>query len=79
MNMVFFSWFFDFWFFGRCMYGGILVFMLWVVGNVVFIVFMVKEFFKNGKVLIFELKDFNGSLFNGLKSKKNIVKVSFLC
>jgi nucleoporin NDC1 len=73
------SWPSDLWLFGRCMYGGILVSMLWAVGNAAFTASMAKEPLKNGKALTSESKDPNGSLLNGLKSKKNTVKVSFSC
>lgn len=70
------SWPSDLWLFGRCMYGGIMVSLLWAVGNAAFTASMAQEPLKNGKALTSESKDPNGSLLNGLKSKKNTVKVS---
>ncbi|KAH8175483.1 nucleoporin protein ndc1-Nup domain-containing protein [Sarocladium implicatum] len=68
------TWPSDLWLFGRCMYGGIMVSLLWAVGNAAFTASMAQEPLKNGKALTSESKDPNGSLLNGLKSKKNTVK-----
>lgn len=70
------TWPSDMWLFGRCMYCAILVSVLWAVGNAAFTSSMAKEPLKNGKALTSESKDPNGSLLNGLKSKKDTVKVS---
>lgn len=69
------NWPSDLFLFGRCMYGGILVSLLWAVGNAAFTASMAREPLKNGKALTSESKDPNGSLLNGLKSKKSTVKV----
>jgi nucleoporin NDC1 len=61
----------------RCAYAGFLLSLIWLFGNLAFSIFMVKEPLKNGKPLTSESKDPNGSLLNGLKSKKASVQVSF--
>ena len=60
----------------RCIYAGTLMNFVWSAGNTAFSVFMVKEPLKNNKPLTTESKDPNGSLLNGLKSKKLSIKVS---
>ncbi len=47
---------------------------MWMLGNSAFSIFLVKEPLKNGKPLTSEAKDQNGSLLNGLKSKKPVIK-----
>ncbi|PFH60472.1 hypothetical protein XA68_10906 [Ophiocordyceps unilateralis] len=64
------SWPIDLFLMARCVYAGTLLFVVWSTGNMAFSVFMVKEPLKNGKPLTSESKDPNGSLLNGLKSKK---------
>lgn len=59
----------------RCFYAGVLLFFVWQSGNAAFSVFMVKAPLKGGQPLTFESKDPNGSLLNGLKSKKLPIKV----
>ncbi|KAG5935946.1 hypothetical protein E4U60_002877 [Claviceps pazoutovae] len=54
----------------RCLYAGTLMNFVWSSGNTAFSVFMVKEPLKHGIPLTSEAKDPNGSLVNGLKSKK---------
>ncbi|KAH6695800.1 nuclear envelope protein [Plectosphaerella plurivora] len=54
----------------RCTWAGFLLFIIWNIGNYAFSLFMVKAPLKNGKPLTSESKDPNGSLLNGLKSKK---------
>ncbi|UNI19806.1 hypothetical protein JDV02_005957 [Purpureocillium takamizusanense] len=64
------SWPIDLYLLARCVYAGTLLNFLWAVGNTAFSIFMVKTPLKNGKPLTSESKDPNGSLLNGLKSKK---------
>lgn len=64
------SWPLDPFLFVRSILAGTLLFFIWTAGNVAFSVFMVKEPLKNGQPLTSESKDPNGSLLNGLKSKK---------
>jgi nucleoporin NDC1 len=59
----------------RCIYAGTLMNFAWAAGNTAFSVFMVREPLKNGNPLTSESKDANGSLLNGLKSKKLSIKV----
>lgn len=75
-NMLPPSWPTDIWVLARCVQAGTLIFFIWNAGNFAFSSFMVKEPLKNGKPLTSESKDPNGSLLNGLKSKKLSVKVS---
>lgn len=49
---------------------------VWSSGNTAFSVFMVREPLKDGNPLTSESKDPNGSLLNGLKSKKLSIKVN---
>lgn len=65
----------DMWLLGRCTLAGTLLIFLWAAGNLAFSIFMVKEPLKNGLPLTSDSKDPNGSLLNGLKSKKLSVKV----
>jgi nucleoporin NDC1 len=58
----------------RCLWAGTLLSFLWMMGNTAFSIFLVKEPLKNGKPLTSEAKDPNGSLLNGLKSKKDSIK-----
>lgn len=62
----------------RCVLAGFLAVFIWSAGNAAFSIFLVKEPLKNGKPLTSESKDPNGSLLNGLKSKKLSIKVWFL-
>ncbi|PHH75180.1 hypothetical protein CDD80_2592 [Ophiocordyceps camponoti-rufipedis] len=64
------SWPMDLFLMARCIYAGTLLFVIWSTGNTAFSLFMAKEPLKNGKPLTSESKDPNGSLLNGLKSKK---------
>ena len=70
------SWPIDLYLLARCVYAGTLLNFLWAVGNTAFSIFMVKEPVKNGKPLTSESKDPNGSLLNGLKSKKLSIQAS---
>lgn len=74
-NMLPPSWPTDIWVLSRSVEAGTLIFFIWNAGNFAFSTFMVKEPLKNGKPLTSESKDANGSLLNGLKSKKLSVKV----
>lgn len=76
-NMVPPTWPTDIWVLFRCIHAGALIFLIWNAGNFAFSTFMVKEPLKNGKPLTSESKDPNGSLLNGLKSKKLSIKVYF--
>jgi len=75
-NMLPPTWPSDLWLLFRCMEAGTLVHLIWNIGNFAFSSFMVKAPLKNGKPLTSESKDPNGSLLNGLKSKKLSIKVS---
>lgn len=66
----------DLYLMGRCLMAGTLLIFVWAAGNLAFSIFMVKEPLKNGQPLTSESKDPNGSLLNGLKSKKLSIKVS---
>jgi nucleoporin NDC1 len=69
------SWPMDLFLLVRCAYAGTLLFFIWSAGNIAFSIFMVKEPLKNGQPLTSESKDPNGSLLNGLKSKKLSIQV----
>ncbi|KAH6896941.1 nucleoporin protein Ndc1-Nup [Thelonectria olida] len=58
----------------RCLEAGALLHFVWNAGNFAFSTFMVKEPLKNGNPLTSESKDPNGSILNGLKSKKLSIK-----
>lgn len=60
----------------NCIWSGVLLMTIWSLGNMAFSVFMVREPLKNGKPLSSESKDANGTLLNGLKSKKLPIRVS---
>lgn len=62
--------------FKTCVVIGTLVFFLWKATNAAFSTFMARKPLKNGKPLTAESKDPNGSLINGLKSKKQYIRVS---
>ncbi|PHH87098.1 hypothetical protein CDD83_9321 [Cordyceps sp. RAO-2017] len=68
------SWPTDIFLLARCVYAGTLLLFLWSAGNTAFSIFMVKAPLKNGQPLTSESKDPNGSLLNGLKSKKLSIK-----
>ncbi|KAM0556019.1 hypothetical protein ACHAPJ_006000 [Fusarium lateritium] len=73
-NMLPPSWPSDLWLLFRCVEAGTLIHLIWNIGNFAFSTFMVKEPLKNGKPLISDSKDPNGSLLSGLKSKKLSIK-----
>ncbi|KAK3684233.1 nucleoporin protein Ndc1-Nup [Podospora appendiculata] len=54
----------------RCWIASVLLLLMWTAGNAAFSIFLVKEPLKNGRPLTSESRDPNGSLLNGLKSKK---------
>lgn len=66
---------FTYWVLVKCIIAGFLLSVVWQVGNAAFSIFLVKEPLKHGKPLTSESKDPNGSLLNGLKSKKLPIKV----
>ncbi|KAH7146467.1 nucleoporin protein Ndc1-Nup [Dactylonectria macrodidyma] len=73
-NMVPPSWPMDIFLMYRCIQAGTLIHFIWNTGNFAFSTFMVKEPLKNGNPLTSESKDPNGSILNGLKSKKLSIK-----
>ncbi|KAL7787754.1 nucleoporin protein Ndc1-Nup domain-containing protein [Trichoderma ceciliae] len=73
-NMLPSSWPSDIYLLSRCVLAGAGVGFLWAAGNRAFSIFMVKKPLKNGSPLTSESKDPNGSLLNGLKSKKLSIK-----
>lgn len=58
------------WMLLRSIVAGTLLCLLWNFGNATFTLRLAKEPLKNGQPLTAESKDPNGSLLNGLKSKK---------
>jgi nucleoporin NDC1 len=72
------SWPYDLWIICRCAYAAFLLSIIWISGNIAFSVFMVREPLKGGKPLTSESKDPNGSLLNGLKSKKLSIQVGWM-
>lgn len=60
----------------RILYTSSLLMFLWLAGNKMFSLFLVRAPLKNGKPLTSESKDPNGSLLNGLRNKKLPIKVS---
>lgn len=62
----------------RCVFAGTMLNFIWATGNTAFSVFMARPPLKNGKPLTSESKDPNGSLLNGLKSKKLSIQVWLL-
>ena len=72
------SWPSDVYLLVRCIYAGTLLSFLWAAGNTAFSVFMVRRPMKNDMPLTSESKDPNGSLLNGLKSKKMSIKASLV-
>ncbi|KAK7415919.1 hypothetical protein QQZ08_012187 [Neonectria magnoliae] len=73
-NMLPPSWPTDLYLLARCVQAGALIQFVWNAGNFSFSTFMVKEPLKNGNPLTSESKDPNGSILNGLKSKKLSIK-----
>ena len=58
----------------RCFQAGFMFTLLVVISNAAFSIFLVNEPLKDGKPLTADSKDPNGSLLNGLKSKKDKIK-----
>ncbi|OPB43578.1 hypothetical protein A0O28_0098660 [Trichoderma guizhouense] len=73
-NMLPSSWPSDIYLLARCVLAGVGVGFLWAAGNRAFSIFMVKKPLKNDNPLTSDSKDPNGSLLNGLKSKKLSIK-----
>jgi nucleoporin NDC1 len=63
---------------GRSFFASFLLLALLNTGNAAFSIFLAKEPLKNGKPLSSDSKDPNGSLLNGLKSKKDPIRVCIL-
>lgn len=61
----------------KCSGASFMLLFLWLAGNRMFSMFLVRPPLKNGNPLTSESKDPNGSLLNGLKSKKLPIRVSF--
>jgi len=59
----------------RCFVASFLLTILLTAANVAFSLLLAREPLKNGKPLSSDSKDPNGSLLNGLKSKKDSIKV----
>ncbi|KAI3329492.1 nucleoporin protein Ndc1-Nup [Ustulina deusta] len=60
----------SFWMLGRTIWASFLLSLLWYFGEVAFRVQLTREPLKRGQPLSSESKDPNGSLLNGLRSKK---------
>lgn len=76
----------NFWMWTRCFLTGFMLLFMWLAGNRIFSLLLVRPPLKLGNPLTSESKDMNGSLLNGLKSKRLPIKVSldvrmihFLC
>lgn len=67
----------NFWMWARCFVTGFMILFMWFAGNRIFSLLLVRPPLKLGNPLTSESKDINGSLLNGLKSKKLPIKVSF--
>ena len=63
---------------GRFLYQGFLLTWLWQFTNMAFDIYIAQEPLKNGHAITDDSKDPNGTLLKGLKSKKEILKVSLL-
>lgn len=59
----------------RAAFSGGLLLLCWQTANVLFSAFIGKEPLKRGQPLTSEVKDPNGSLLDGLKAQKEVVKV----
>lgn len=64
------------WMWLRCFFTGFMLLFMWLAGIKMFSLLLVRAPLKLGKPLTSESKDPNGSLLNGLKSKKLHIKVS---
>jgi nucleoporin NDC1 len=75
-NMMPTTWtFLSFWMFLRCLIASLMLVFMWTATNTAFTVFLVDQPLKDGKPLTTEVKDANGCLLNGLKSKKQKIQV----
>lgn len=63
------------WMWLRCIWTGSMLLFMWLAGNKLFSMLLIRAPLKLGKPLTSESKDPNGSLLNGLKSKKLHIKV----
>lgn len=63
------------WMWLRCIWTGSMLLFMWLAGNKLFSMLLIRAPLKMGKPLTSESKDPNGSLLNGLKSKKLHIKV----
>lgn len=63
------------WMWLRCLLTGSMLLFMWLAGNKMFSMLLVRAPLKQGQPLTSESKDPNGSLLNGLKSKKLHIKV----
>ncbi|KAK0634506.1 nucleoporin protein Ndc1-Nup [Bombardia bombarda] len=61
---------FSLWSIVRCFTASLLLLLLWSAANTAFSILLAKEPLKDGKPLTNDSRDPNGSLLNGLKSKK---------
>ena len=61
----------------RSFASGVLLLFFWESSNEIFSAYVAQEPLKNGKPLSNDSTDPNGSLLNGLKSKKQTVRVGF--
>ena len=59
----------------RSLSSGFLLILIWESSNTIFTAFVAQEPLKNGQPLTEESRDANGSLLNGLKAKKEVIKV----
>lgn len=66
------------WMWLRCFWTGSMLLFMWLAGNKLFSVLLIRAPLKLGKPLTSESKDPNGSLLNGLKSRKLHIKVCTL-
>lgn len=66
----------NFWMWTRCFLTGFMLLFMWLAGNRIFSLLLVRPPLKLGNPLTSESKDMNGSLLNGLKSRKFPIKVS---
>jgi nucleoporin NDC1 len=66
----------SFWMLGRTIWASFLLCLLWYFADVAFRVQLTREPLKNEQPMTSESKDPNGSLLNGLKSKKPRISVS---
>lgn len=57
--------------------SGLLLTILWEVGNALFSIYVAQEPLKNERPITYESKDPNGSLLTGLRGQKLQTKVSF--